>query len=50
VIGAGAAAVGVVAVTVLYSLLFEDVTLFILLISSALLVVSGVAGLAFAKE
>jgi positive regulator of sigma E activity len=50
VIGAGAAAVGVVAVTVFYSLLFEDVTLFILLISSALLVVSGVAGLAFAKE
>ena len=50
VIGAGSAAVGVVAVTVLYSLLFEDVTLFILLAGSALLVVSGVAGLAFAKE
>ncbi len=50
VIGAGSAAVGVVAVIVLYSLLFEDVTLFILLVGSALLVVSGVAGLVFAKE
>ncbi len=50
VIGAGAAAVGVVAVTVLYSLLFEDVTLFILLTVSGLLVVSGLAGFAFVKE
>ncbi len=50
VIAAGASAVGAVALIVAYSLLFEDVTLFILLLCSALVVVSGVAGFALARE
>ncbi|MDJ0275159.1 MAG: hypothetical protein NYU90_08220 [Aigarchaeota archaeon] len=46
---AGAGAVGLTAVTVLYSLLFEDVTLFILLLASFAVVTSGLVAFALGR-